>query len=123
MLNNFTRSAAVAFIWELKQLLMRVGFRPNIKKTAIVPPGARKIVLGVLVDGSKPRLTREFRSKLRQHLYYLETLGPIEHAKSRNFETVWGMRRHIRGLIDYANMVDKAYAAPILKRFELIHWP
>jgi len=80
-------------------------------------------VLGLVVDGAKPRLSHQFRSILRQHMYYLESRGPIEHAKARDFETVGGMRRHIRGLIDYSRMVDPAYADPILVRFENIQWP
>ena len=89
----------------------------------IVPPGARKIVLGLVVDGAQPRLPREFRSSLRQHIYYLEKVGPIEHAKSRKFETIFGMYHHIRGLIDFANMVDQPYADTLLTRFKAIGWP
>ena len=60
---------------------------------------------------------------IKQHLYYLNKFGPIEHAKARNFDTVWGMRRHIRGLIDFATMVDRPYGTDILRRFEGICWP
>ena len=49
--------------------------------------------------------------------------GPIEHAKARDFDTIWGVRRHIRGLIDYAFMVDRSYGTEYLRRFEAICWP
>ena len=120
---QFNRLSASRFIWKLKRMLMSSGFHPNAEKTIIVPPGGRKVVLGLVVDGAKPRLSHQFRSILRQHMYYLESRGPIEHAKARDFETVGGMRRHIRGLIDYSRMVDPAYADPILVRFENIQWP
>ena len=102
---------------------MASGLRLNGGKTTIVPPGSRKVVLGLLVDGDAPALPREFRSLLRQHLYYLEKFKPIAHAKARNFDTVSGMRRHIRGLIDFAAMVDSAYASTLLNRFNKIEWP
>ncbi len=118
-----TRSKAKSLINEVRDLIMSAGLRLNGGKTTIVPPGARKVVLGLLVDGSRPALSREFRMNLRQHLYYLDKYGPVEHAKARNFDTIWGMRRHIRGLIDFATMVDCPYGMEILHRFEAICWP
>jgi len=120
---KFDRSIASKFIWNLKKLLISDGLYVNSKKTVVSPPGAKKSVLGLLVDGSLPRLSRAFREGLRQHLYYLETLGAIEHARNRNFETVGGMRRHVRGLIDFASMVDEAYGTQQMARFDRIDWP
>jgi RNA-directed DNA polymerase len=80
-------------------------------------------VLGLQVDGDAPRLRREFKDSLRQHLHYLEKFGPIEHANARNFDSVWGMKCHIRGLIDYANMVEPEYAGSLKKRFNELDWP
>ena len=120
---SFTRAKAHRLIWATKRTLAKIGMRPNDRKTVIIPPGARKVVLGLLVDGCDPRLTREFRSILRQHLYYLEQYGPRGHAEKRNFDSIWGMYRHIRGLIDFANMVQPEYAAAMLTRFNAISWP
>lgn len=121
--NDFTRSRATRLVANITLLLARMGLYPQERKTKIVPPGARKVVLGLIVDGATPTLAREFRSLLRQHLYYLESVGPIEHAKKRGFETVWGMHSYIRGLIDFAKMVDRPYADRILARFVAIDWP
>ena len=120
---NFTRKLARAFIHEINKIISKDGFRPQHRKTLIVPPGSRKIVLGLLVDGSLPKLRREFKDHLRQHLYYLEKHGPIEHAERREFDSVWGMKCHIKGLIDYANMIELTYAKSLLKRFNAIEWP
>jgi RNA-directed DNA polymerase len=121
--DNFGRSKALMFISTITSFLARIGLYANMTKCVIVPPGARKIVLGLLVDGPTPRLSRKFRSNLRQHLYYLEKVGPIEHAKARGFETLWGMRHHIRGLIDFASMVDHPYGTTLLSRFDSVDWP
>lgn len=120
---ELTRSRAKSLINEVRDRIMSAGLRLNGGKTTIVPPGARKVVLGLLVDGPRPALSREFRMNIKQHLYYLNKFGPIEHAKARNFDTVWGMRRHLRGLIDFATMVDRPYGTDILRRFEGIRWP
>ena len=70
----------------------RVGLSPNVTKTRVLPPGARKVVLGLLVDGQEPHLTREFRARLRQHIYYLlhPDIGPVRHAAKRGFISVRG---------------------------------
>jgi len=121
--DGFCRTKAVDLVNTVSSLLRSASFHPQEHKTVIVPPGARKVVLGLVVDGAKPRLQREFRDNLRQHLYYLRKFGPIEHMRRRDFETVQGMRHHIRGLIDFARMVDVPYAEAMFKHFNAIDWP
>ena len=120
---NFSRKQAREFISIVGTILSAAGFRPQHRKTVIIPPGSRKIVLGLQVDGDAPSLRREFKDSLRQHLYYLKKFGPIEHANARQFDSVWGMKCHIRGLIDYAKMVEREYASNLLKKFNELEWP
>ncbi len=119
---NFTRALALKFIRTVTDQLRPASLFPNLRKTVIVPPGARKIVLGLVVDDVQPRLSREFRNGLRQHLYYLKKFGPIEHMNQRGFETVLGMKYHIRGRIDFAHMVDRPYAEEMLAHFQAVDW-
>lgn len=120
---DFGRSAACSFVHTVGEILGTSGFRAQHRKTKIVPPGSRKIVLGLNVDGEQPKLLRGFKDNLRMHLYYLQKVGPVEHAKTRNFETIWGMKSHIRGLIDYANVVESDYARDQLNQFKQVDWP
>ena len=122
-LSNFDRDCAKKLIWKVHAVLRRMGLKVNPRKTTVVPPGGRKVVLGLLVDGAFPRLTREFRSILTQHLHYLEEHGPIEHAKQRGFDLLWGMYRHVKGLIDFANMVGSVYGKATLLKFNAVEWP
>lgn len=121
--SNFCRERAAKVVSEISAMLRRNGFYLNRRKTSIIPPSARKIVLGLNVDGAFPRLSREFRDRLRQHIYYIEKVGPIEHMRRRNFDTILGMKSHIRGLIDFAKMVDPKYARSVLDRFNNVDWP
>jgi RNA-directed DNA polymerase len=120
---EFDRDQARGLINDVTRVLRKIGLRPNARKTVVVPPGGRKVVLGLLVDGAKPKLSREFRSLLRQHLYYLTRFGPAAHAKHREFDSIWGMYRHVRGQIDFAKMVDPTFAAALRVQFEKISWP
>jgi RNA-directed DNA polymerase len=101
------------------------GLEPNRQKTHVVPPGARKVLLGLLVGGDRPRLTRQFRNNLETHIYALTNrqIGPLAHLKRRGFESVIGMRRHIHGLLTFAMHVDPNYARPLLAQFREVAWP
>ena len=98
------------------------GFSPNKAKTTISPPGARKLVLGLLVDRETPRLTREFKARLRQHLYYLHHAGPAAHAAHQGGATVFGVRRHVLGLIQHARQIERTYGDRRLTEFKMIAW-
>ena len=120
---KFSRSKALKLVATIRNHLERSGFYLNKRKTVIVSPGARKIVLGLNVDGSVPRLPREFRDNLRQHLYYIKKFGPAAHRDKRDFESILGMKNHLFGLVQFAFMVDEGMASKMLDQFEEIDWP
>lgn len=120
---TFTREMATKVIFEVYKVLSEAGYRPQFRKSKIIPPGSKKIVLGLNVDSSFPMLQKEFKDRLRQHFYYLEKFGISEHVKNRGFDSIWGFKSHLKGLIDYANMIEPEYAKYCLQRFLLIDWP
>lgn len=119
---EFSREQAMAVISQVAAILKRQGLFPNRAKTTIIHPGARRVVLGLLVDSDQPRLSRVFRDRLRQHFYYLETRGIMAHVEARGFDSAGGLYRHLRGLIDFANMVDQPYAHQQLLRLQALPW-
>jgi RNA-directed DNA polymerase len=114
---DFDRERASELIRCVAKLLRPCGLFLNIQKTTVVPPGARKIVLGLLVDGEEPRLSRQFKDRIRQHFYYLEKWGVREHVAKRGFDSIGGFFRHLKGLLDFANMVEPEYARKLYERF------
>ena len=121
---RFSRTEAVDVMRKVYKTMVKHGLSPNRGKTLIRPPGARKTVLGLLVDGPRPRLTREFKSRIRMHLYYLthEEIGPVIHAEKRGFESIIGLRAHVRGLIAHAQLVEPEYGRMRLEEFNSITW-
>ena len=121
---TFGRSRANHAIGEVYQTLVRRGLSPNRAKTNVVPPGSRKIVLGLLVDGSKPRLTREFRDRLRMHMHYItvDDGGPAHHARARGFTSVEGLRQHLLGLIAFAGQIDAGLADRCRQQMRRVDW-
>lgn len=77
------------------------------------PPGARKMVLGLVVDTDRLRLPREFRDRLRQHLLFV-TRPDVKSAghdtAARGFTSVHGLREHVFGLGAFAHQVDPGFA-------------
>ncbi len=122
--SSFNREAGRNIISKLYARMKKEGFRPNITKTRIHSPGARKIVLGLLVDGDTPKLTREFRSKIRMHLYYLQhkNIGPAVHAQRRGFNSVMGLKNHIEGLISYAYQIQPELGTCWRNEFRKVTW-
>lgn len=121
----YTRERCKTAIGKVYAAMGEFGLSPNAAKTQIVTPGARKIVLGLLVDGSKPKLPRSFKSAMRQHLYYLlhPEIGPVEHARNRGFSSVVGMRNHLFGLASFAAQIEPTYGANCLSELKKAEWP
>ena len=92
----------------------------NREKTAVIPPGARKIVLGLFVYETTPRLSRAFKDKIRQHFYYIEKFGVEEHVIRGGFDSVGGFCRHLKGLLDFSNMVEPGFARDCYAQFAKI---
>lgn len=120
-----TRSEARALVAKVKRELRDDGLEPNMAKTVIAPPGARRIVLGLQVDGAFPRLSRVFKNNLDTHLRALTAphIGPEKHQRTRGFASSIGMRRHIGGLIAFAHHVEPAYATRCYALFNAVSWP
>ncbi len=88
----------------------REGFALHRAKTRVVPPGARHVVLGLLVDGDRVRLLPEYKRRLEVHVRGVAKFGLAEHADHRRFVSVLSMINHVDGLIAFAASVDRAFA-------------
>ncbi|MBB2203977.1 reverse transcriptase family protein [Gluconacetobacter takamatsuzukensis] len=121
---TINREVAKSLVFLVREKLINFGFTPNDTKTVISPPGARRIVLGLLVDGPYPRLTNDFRNNLDTHLYALlsKKIGVKKHQEKRGFDSVTGMRRHIMGLLAHAHSIDREYSRKCYEKFNKIIW-
>lgn len=104
--------------------IRKFGLETNHQKTTISPPGARKILLGVLVDRETPKLTRQFKDNIETHLYALTNpkIGVEAHLTARGFNSVIGMRHHLKGLISFAHYVDPNYATRLYNSYNNVSW-
>ncbi|WP_408296476.1 reverse transcriptase family protein [Paraburkholderia sediminicola] len=100
---DFSRSDVRKVIQRVYSAMRQCDLSPNTAKTVIAPPGTRKVVLGLYVDQGTPRLTREFRSRLEQHLHFClhPDVGPVAHARKRGFSAVLGFKHHLSRPVKY----------------------
>lgn len=91
--------------------LQRCRFVMNAHKTAVSGPGDRKLVLGLVVNGPRPVLSRRFKDGMRMHLHYIRRLGWVAHAERRRFHSTLSLNRHLQGLARWAGQVEPDYGA------------
>lgn len=117
-----SRQSAFSLKQEVSKVLWKHGFSDNSKKTRIVPPGARKILTGLIVNAENPTIPKEVRDLVRQHLYYAKTRGIPEHCQKRGFRSVIGFKNHLLGLIGYVASVDPNRGRVFLEHFNSLPW-
>ena len=122
---SFGRDKCQELVQQVFVLMGKWGLSPNRTKTRISSPGARKIVLGMIVNGPKPNLTREFKDNLRRHTHFLSSpaAGPAKHATARGFSSTIGLKNHVMGLISFAHQVDPDFAAERRAQLSDVEWP
>lgn len=120
----FTRGAATDLIREVQRATSSHGFALHRKKTRIVPPGSRHIVLGLLVDGDSVRLLPEFRRRIDVHVRGVNKWGPTAHAEHRGFDSMFSFVSHVDGSLAFASSVDPTWAALTRVRWHdaLVKW-
>jgi RNA-directed DNA polymerase len=107
--DHFRRPNAEKAVRHVSGLIVRAGFIVHRSKTRIVPPGARRVVLGLLVDDSV-RLLPEHRRRIEVHLHGCEKFGLANHASHRGFESVFSFVNHLGGWIAFALGVEPTRA-------------
>lgn len=119
--NLFSKKIAKDIIFHIYTLLPKHGFKYNHQKIQIIPPGARKIILGLLVNSDQVRLSKDFKSKLECHLYYL-IKNPIQHANKRSFDNVFGLINYVHGLFTFAKFIEPKYIEKLEKKNLIPNW-
>ena len=119
-IDPFNRSSAVRLLRDASGAVRSCKFAVHEKKTRIVPPGARKLVLGLLVDSDSPRLPAYVRKGLENHLRGVEKFGVVEHSRHRNFSSTWGFVAHVWGLLAFVSDIEPSWASRIRARWQSV---
>lgn len=123
----FSRSEAAELIRNAADAISVEGFNVHHKKSRVVPPGARHIVLGLLVTNDEVKLLPEFRNRISNHVRGVMKFGLINHAHHRKFRSALSFVNHVDGSIAFAFGVDPEWAERTRKSWEkalaISGWP
>lgn len=107
---------------EVSSVLWNNSFTENRKKTQIIPPGARKVVTGLIVNGGSPTIPKEVRDSVRMHLYYCKKLGIPRHCERQRFRSVIGFRNYLYGLIMYVRSINPIQGESFFNQYSELPW-
>ncbi|PVE58709.1 reverse transcriptase family protein, partial [Microbacterium testaceum] len=107
----FERASIVKLVTEVERAISLAGFVVHRKKTRVVPPGARKIVLGLMLTEREVRLVPEFRSRLDNHIRCVDKYGPAGHAAARRFDSALSMINYVDGCLAFALDIEPEWTA------------
>lgn len=107
----FDREAAMDIVIAARKILRSERFVMHEQKTSILPPGARKLVLGLLVDGDRIRMSRKLRSRIANHIRGVELFGLSAHMQHINFSSIDGVVRHVSGLLAFAHDIEPEWTS------------
>lgn len=114
---SFDRDRASALIGHVSEAVDDNGFVVHRKKTRVVPPGARHVVLGVVLGRERVQLMPEFKRRVEVHIRGVATFGLAEHARHRGFRSIISFVNHVDGCLAFAAAVEPEHAAAASERW------
>jgi RNA-directed DNA polymerase len=105
----FDRDLAQTFIAEVRKIVTSAGLQLHRRKTKVIPPGARQIVLGMLITETGPRILPEQKRRIGLYVHAVDKFGPVNFASKRNFDSVISFINHVEGWFAYLSYIDSAW--------------
>lgn len=113
----FNRASVPRLIAEVEGAITLERFAAHRRKTRLIPPGARKVVLGLMLTDNAVRLLPEFRDRLDNHIRCVTKYGPGSHATKRRFDSTLSMINHVDGCLSFALHVERDWARERMHRW------
>ena len=110
-----------SMIKPLKVIVQDEGFIINEKKTRLAYDYQRQEVTGLIVNGNKVSIPRQYKKTLLQELYYCKKYGVEDHLQKIECNKAF-YKEHIYGKIFYINMVEPETAKRFFRLADEIEW-
>lgn len=107
---NLSRDLLEQALEESQGSIRTAGFEVNPQKSRILTPGSRMEVLGVMLGGETPRLSRTKRRKVESEIRGIVKFGLLSHAleRHRNPDALY---HSLRGYLAFAYPLEKEWAS------------
>lgn len=110
-LNDSNKAECEAIISQVARVVSSAGYRVNRAKSRIHGPGSRKIVTGLVVNDSTPRLPRAYKEDIMLCLYHIKKHGLLSHMVRRCAVSPLGYLNHLVGKILFAFSIEPIFGA------------
>lgn len=117
---DYSRGRAMGVVLAVDRVLSTNGLARHRSKTKIVPPGARKVVLGLMLDHGEVRLTARYKRRVETHIRGVDRFGLAEHAGFRNFNSIVSFVSHVDGKLGFAKPIEPVWAAARMSEWERV---
>jgi RNA-directed DNA polymerase len=102
-----------------RKIVTQEGFVINEKKSIkFMKNSVRQVVTKLSVNGTKPKVMREYRMSLRSLLYRCRILGPESQTRG----CLKKFKRSILGKISFVKSIDEVQGVKLGKQFNRINW-
>jgi RNA-directed DNA polymerase len=115
---SFDRARAAVLIGEVFGAIADNDFAVHRKKTRVVPPRARQVVLGLVLGRGRVQLMPEFKRRVDVHIRGVAKFGLAEHALHRGFRSMISFVNHVDGCLAFAASVEPEHAAEARRRWD-----
>jgi len=101
-----------------KKIVTQEGFKINLSKVKITPPGKKKLVTGIVVDGERLKPSQKELNKIKEAL---------DRLSSKDFsmfseEDPSTLKKKIRGHISFIKSFNHSSANRLEQKFKKIYW-
>lgn len=97
------------------------GFTVNPDKTHTAYKHQRQEVTGLTVNGDKVHVSKNFKKRLRQEIYYCKKYGVQDHLNHKNDHHSF-YKEHLYGQAYFVNMVEPSLGQKFLRLLDSISW-
>lgn len=97
------------------------GFSINPKKTRIQYSHQKQEVTGLTVNGTVEKISKNYKKKLKQEIYFCQKYGPTNHQNKINDNHAF-YKEHLYGKAYFIHMVEPELGKRFLKELSQINW-
>jgi len=108
---------------DVTSVISHAGYRINRSKSRITPPGARKIVTGLVTNDVTPRLPREMKEDIMLSIYHIKKHGLLSHMERRKSSSPLGYLNHLIGRILFAQSIENKFGSCALNELRVAMAP
>lgn len=105
----------------IEKIINEEGFKLNHEKTRVLRKGARQEITGIVINDGKLHVSREYKRKLMQEIYYCQKYGYENHQQHVGDDHRF-FRDHLYGKAYFIKMIEHDLGKKLIEELDKINW-